>query len=82
MSTYRRYQDARDAAWRTLLRFSVRALPVDVRGIAAALGFPSIPSPMQTRNVSFTPWRPGPWAERPACRCGWGAPGMPFWPQA
>lgn len=45
MSTYRRYQDARDAAWRTLLRFSVRALPVDVRGIAAALGLSLHPFP-------------------------------------
>lgn len=45
MSTYRRYQDARDAAWRTLLRFSARALPVDVRGIAAALGLSLHPFP-------------------------------------
>lgn len=36
--TYRQYQDARDAAWRTLLRFSVRALPADVFRIAKELG--------------------------------------------
>ncbi len=45
MSTYRRYQDARDAAWRTLLRFGIRALPVDVRAIAQGLGYTLHPFP-------------------------------------
>lgn len=35
---YDRYQAARDAAWRTLLKFEVHALPVDVEDIAGKLG--------------------------------------------
>lgn len=45
MSTYQRYQDARDVAWRTLLRFGVRAMPVDVRAIAQGLGYSLHPFP-------------------------------------
>lgn len=44
--TYRQYQDARDAAWRTLLRFSVRALPADVFRIAKELGIAVHPHPL------------------------------------
>ena len=43
--TYRQYQDARDAAWRTLLRFSVRSLPVDVFRIVRELGISVHPYP-------------------------------------
>lgn len=35
---YKRYQDARDAAWRTLLRFETGTLPVDVEKIALGFG--------------------------------------------
>ncbi len=35
---YDRYQAARDAAWRTLLKFEVCSLPVDVEEIAGKLG--------------------------------------------
>lgn len=35
---YKRYQDARDAAWRTLIRFEISRLPVDVEKIAKGLG--------------------------------------------
>ncbi len=34
---YKRYRDARDAAWRTLINYHIQALPVDVEGIAKAL---------------------------------------------
>ena len=35
---YQRYQNARDAAWRTLLRFEIDSLPVDAERIAKGLG--------------------------------------------
>ena len=34
---YQRYQNARDAAWRTLLRFEIDSLPVDAERIAKAI---------------------------------------------
>lgn len=45
MSTYRRYQEARDAAWRALLRFRVNALPVDMRAVLEQLGVTLLPFP-------------------------------------
>lgn len=42
---YKRYQDARDAAWRTLLRFEINRLPVDVEKIAKGLGITPEPWP-------------------------------------
>lgn len=45
MSTYRRYQEARDAAWRTLLHFQVDALPVDVEAITGKMGLAVLPFP-------------------------------------
>ena len=42
---YKRYQDARDAAWRTLLRFEISRLPVDVEQIAKGLGITPEPWP-------------------------------------
>ena len=45
MSTYRRYQEARDAAWRTLLHFDVKALPVDPQAMARKMGLAVLPFP-------------------------------------
>ena len=42
---YKRYQDARDAAWRTLLRFEISRLPVDVEQIAKGFGITPEPWP-------------------------------------
>ncbi len=36
--TYGKYKDLRDAAWHCLIDFKIRALPVDVVGIARAAG--------------------------------------------
>ncbi len=52
--TYRQYQDARDAAWRTLLRFSVRALPADVFRIAKELGIAVHPHPLPADDPART----------------------------
>lgn len=45
MSTYRRYQDARDTAWRALLRLRVTCLPVDAEALARRLGMDVHPFP-------------------------------------
>ena len=45
MSTYRRYQEARDAAWRALLRFRVNTLPVDMQAVLEELGVTLLPFP-------------------------------------
>lgn len=47
MSTYQRYQQARDAAWRTLLECRISALPVNARAIAAWLGVDILPFPAE-----------------------------------
>lgn len=43
--TYQLYQEARDAAWRTLLRLEKKALPVDMRLLLAQLRIPVLPFP-------------------------------------
>lgn len=45
MSTYRMYQEARNAAWRTLNHFSCHELPVDPGAIAEKLRIPVLPFP-------------------------------------
>ena len=45
MSTYRRYQEARDAAWRTLLHFQADALPVDIWAMVEKMGLAVLPFP-------------------------------------
>ena len=45
MSTYRDYQDARDAAWRALLDAPEKKLPVDVDALAKRLGVEIHPFP-------------------------------------
>lgn len=45
VSTYRRYQEARDAAWRALLRFRVNTLPVDMQAVLEELGVTLLPFP-------------------------------------
>ena len=50
MSTYRRYQEARDTAWRALLRLPEASLPVDVDHLAQALGVDVLPFPDETEN--------------------------------
>ncbi len=47
---YKRYQDARDAAWRTLLRFEIHRLPVDVEKIARGFGIVPQPWPDKTQT--------------------------------
>ena len=39
------YQEARDAAWRTLLRLEKKELPVDIRGLLSMLRIPVLPFP-------------------------------------
>lgn len=60
--TYRQYQDARDAAWRTLLRFSVCALPADVFRIAKELGIAVHSHPLPADDLALALFRrlPGP----------------------
>lgn len=45
MSTYRRYQEARDAAWRTLARLEIRSLPVEPDEVLQKLGLTALPFP-------------------------------------
>ena len=45
MSTYRRYQDARDAAWRALLKVQPARLPVDAEALAGQVGVELLPFP-------------------------------------
>ncbi|MBQ7654903.1 MAG: ImmA/IrrE family metallo-endopeptidase [Clostridia bacterium] len=45
MSTYRQYQDARDAAWRALLELPEKKLPVDVDALAKKMGVEIHPFP-------------------------------------
>ena len=45
MSTYRRYQEARNAAWRALLRIPEKTLPIDPEALAALLGVDVLPFP-------------------------------------
>ncbi|MBR5111740.1 MAG: ImmA/IrrE family metallo-endopeptidase [Clostridia bacterium] len=45
MSTYRDYQDARDAAWRALLDVPEKKLPIDVDALAKRLGVDIHPFP-------------------------------------
>ena len=54
MSTYRRYQDARDTAWRALLRLRVSRLPADAEELARRLGMDvhPFPDPSQEPRLS------------------------------
>ena len=45
MSTYRRYQEARDTAWRALLRLEEKRLPVDAEALARRVGVTVHPFP-------------------------------------
>ena len=47
---YSRYQAARDAAWRTLIRFDISSLPVDVEKIAKELRIDIQPWPDKTQT--------------------------------
>lgn len=47
---YSRYQAARDAAWRTLIRFDISSLPVDVEKIAGELRIDIQPWPDKTQT--------------------------------
>lgn len=46
MSTYRRYQQARDTAWRALLRLEEKRLPVDAEALARLVGVEIAPYPI------------------------------------
>lgn len=50
MTTYRKYQEARNAAWRALLRLDEKKLPVDVAGLAARVGVQAHPWPDDKEN--------------------------------
>ena len=50
MSTYRQYQQARDTAWRALLRVEEKRLPVDVEKLAGAVGMEVLPYPDEGEN--------------------------------
>ena len=45
MSTYRRYQEARDTAWRALLQIKEKRLPVDAEGLCGQIGVEVHPFP-------------------------------------
>lgn len=45
MSTYKRYQEARDTAWRALLRLEEKRLPVDAEALARRVGVTAHPFP-------------------------------------
>ena len=45
MSTYRRYQEARDTAWRALLQIKEKRLPVDAEGLCGQIGAEVHPFP-------------------------------------
>ena len=49
-STYRQYQEARDTAWRALLRLEDKRLPVDPEALAAQLGVEIHPDPDPGEN--------------------------------
>ncbi len=49
-STYRQYQEARDTAWRALLRLEEKRLPVDPLELAAQLGVEVHPDPDPREN--------------------------------
>ena len=49
-STYRQYQEARDTAWRALLRLKEKRLPVDPEALAALLGVEIHPFPDPREN--------------------------------
>lgn len=53
MMLYDRYQAARDAAWRTLLKFEVHSLPVDVEDIAGKLGIEILARPEGREGASL-----------------------------
>ncbi|MBQ9263189.1 MAG: ImmA/IrrE family metallo-endopeptidase [Clostridia bacterium] len=46
-TTYRQYQEARDAAWRALLRVRSKRLPIDVEALARDVGMRILPYPEQ-----------------------------------
>ena len=50
MSTYRYYQEARDTAWRALLRLPEKTLPVDAEALAKAVGMEVLPFPDAEEN--------------------------------
>lgn len=52
MSTYALYQQARDAAWKTLLACECASLPVDVRKIANQLGVEVLPFPAAEEHLA------------------------------
>jgi len=45
MSTYRRYQEARDTAWRALLRVRDKRLPIDPEALSRDVGMEIVPFP-------------------------------------
>ena len=45
MDSYRRYQQARDTAWRALLQLREKSLPVDAEGLARDVGMACLPFP-------------------------------------
>ena len=49
-STYRQYQEARDTAWRALLRMREKRLPVDSEALAGLLGVEIHPFPDKQEN--------------------------------
>ncbi len=49
-STYRQYQEARDTAWRALLRLNEKQLPVDPEELAGLLGVEVHPAPDAREN--------------------------------
>ena len=49
-STYRQYQEARDTAWRALLRMPEKRLPVDSEALAGLLGVEIHPFPDRQEN--------------------------------
>ena len=50
MSNYRYYQEARDTAWRALLRLKEKRLPVDVFSLALSVGMETHPFPDEKEN--------------------------------
>lgn len=50
MSTYRYYQEARDTAWRALLRLKEKRLPVDAEALAKEVGMEVLPFPSPEEN--------------------------------
>ena len=54
MSTYRDYQDARDAAWKALLELPEKKLPVDVDALAKRMGMEIHPFPGKEQERLYT----------------------------